>query len=188
MTRVTPEVVLEIGRPQPVGVWRALAEVTLQKLAGVPQPISARVPGESTSLPEVRVVLGEERTECRCGWPQPSGIVLIEHAEQMADRRATGVEAPWEGSRARASREMVLEELARRRSGDEVGRHDGMPCAKEVAIMLRSAHELVDEARCITGLEQIVSELIEDDAERVALQSADVMGPLKEPAEHGCPP
>src|SRR5947209_1345403 len=146
MTHVAPEVVLEVGRPQPVGAWRALAEVTLQEFAGVPQSVEAGVSGESASLPEVRVVLDQEGTERRRGWPQPSRITLIEHAEQMSDRRAAGVEAPREGGRARADREVFLEELAGRRPGDEVGRHGGVPCAQEVAIMLGPAYELVDKA------------------------------------------
>jgi hypothetical protein len=83
---------------------------------------------------------------------------------------------------------MLLEKLACRRSGDEVGRHDAMACAQEVAIMLGPAHELVDEAGRIAGAEQIGGELIEDGPERVGPQSADVMGPLKEQVEHGCPP
>ncbi len=179
MTGVEPEVILEIGRPKAVGVWgarRSVAPGTHERTAigrcTCVRTAHRSVGGRSRTRPE------GNREACR--WSQARRITLIEHPQQMADRCAARVEAPREGSRARAVPEMLVEELASRRSGDEVGGHDRVPRAQPVAVMLRPAHELVDEAHRIAGAKQIVGELVEDGTERVGPESADMMRSVKE--------
>jgi hypothetical protein len=188
MTGVESEVILEIGRPKAAGVQWVVAKVSLQELTSVPQSVDARVTGQPTGLSEEGVVLGQEGTVRRRRWSQARRITLIEHPQQMADCRAAGIEAPREGSRARATPEMLVEKPASRRSGDKVGGHDGVPRAQPMAVMLRPADELVDEAHRIPGAKQVIGELVEDGTERVSPEPADMMRSVKERVEHGGPP
>src|SRR5262249_61220403 len=66
--------------------------------------------------------------------------------------------------------------------------HAGVACAQPVAEVLYRAHVLVDATRAVAAAEQEFGQRVEERAERIGAEPADVMGSSKEFFEHGCPP
>ena len=69
-----------------------------------------------------------------------------------------------------------------------VGRHGGVTRPQPVAVVLRACARVGGRRRSCSPTEQVFGELVEDRTERVGPEPADVMGPLKDRLEHGCPP
>ena len=81
---VASEVVLEVGRPQIGRGLAGLAEVPLQELAGVPQPVECAC---ARTSPQVcrrnESYSARSDREASAVASRPSRVTLVEHAEQM---------------------------------------------------------------------------------------------------------
>ena len=66
--------------------------------------------------------------------------------------------------------------------------HGVAVCAQPVAEVLYRAHVLVEATRAVATTEQEFGQRVEECAERIGAEPADVMGSSKEFFEHGCPP
>src|SRR5262249_20425108 len=64
----------------------------------------------------------------------------------------------------------------------------GVACAQPVAEVLYRARVLVDETGAVAAADQEFGQGVEERAERIGSEPADVMGPSKEFIEHGWPP
>ena len=185
---IAPEVVLDVRRSQAIKRWRTLPETVFQEQAGVPQTVAARVVGEPAGLAEEPVVLGQERVMRGRGRRAVRRVASVEHAQQVVGRGAAADEVATEPPRARAVRQVLLEEEAGRGPRQVVGRHHGEPRPQPVAVVLGGPEILVDDVGRVAPSDQVVDIPIEDFAERVGPEPAEVMGASEDRLEHGCSP
>jgi hypothetical protein len=83
---------------------------------------------------------------------------------------------------------VILQELSGRIRCYEHHGHDLVLKTQPVTVVLHNPNMLVSDAGRMAATDKEASVLIEDHTERVGLETADMVGVIKERFEHGCPP